>query len=61
MNYKDKIWHRPLRKWIPLNQDVNNPIYKDKEAMKALQILKDKGYTSEDVVEQLWRMDRGKT
>ncbi len=32
----------------------------DDEAMKALRYLASKGYTSEQIVEQWWRMERGK-
>ena len=39
----------------------NNPIYDDDEAMKALQTLKDKGYSSEDVIQKLWEMEMEST
>ena len=37
------------------------PIYDDDEAMKALQTLKDKGYSSEDVIQKLWEMEMEST
>jgi hypothetical protein len=41
------------------DQQPANPIFQDKEAIKALQTLKDKGYSSEDVIQKLWEMERG--
>lgn len=66
---KTKLWRPKLRKWTQITENElnnymeqkldNNPIFEDEEALKAIRILVAKGYTSEAVIEQWWRMKRG--